>query len=379
MDHSTQRRVAVVGSAQTVLASAWSDRQHIDLIVEAGTAALKGTGLTIDDVDFVIDSGSDFLDGRSISNCGFLGAMGAHHKEESRVEEDGLWALGYAVNKIAAGSASVGLVIAYSKPSESDVRNYWTGLLEPFLQRPVGVDHEAAAALTVQAYLTRAGLKPEQLTEVARRAWDRAAANPKIALTDAPAADDAFWHQEVWSPLRRSDFARPVDGAVAVLVATEEVAENMSTTPVWVTGTGTAIDQHAFAARSLDSLPAATHALRSALRRSNRSSGADFDIAEISATSTVGELMLAEALGLAEPFRAIDLYADRAGDRLNPSGGALAADPIMATGLVRLHEAAIRLSGRGGHPAGGPRSALVHGTGGFAMQNHFVATLEVTA
>jgi acetyl-CoA C-acetyltransferase len=378
MDHSTQRRVAVVGSAQTVLSPAWSDRQHIDLIIEAGTAALKGTGLTIDDVNFVIDSGSDFLDGRSISNCGFLGAMGAHHKEESRVEEDGLWALGYAVDKIAAGPASVGLVIAYSKPSESDVRNYWTGLLEPFVQRPVGLDHQSAAALAAQAYLNRAGLKPEQLTDVARRAWDRAVANPKVEVTQPP-ADDDFWTQEVWSPLRRSDFARPVDGAVAVVLAADHVAEYMSTRPVWVTGTGTAIDQHTFASRSLDSLPAATHALQSALRRSNRSSGADFDIAEISATSTVGELMLAEALGLAEPLGAIGLYADGAGGQLNPSGGALAADPIMATGLVRLHEAAIRLSGRGRHPADGPRTALVHGTGGFAMQNHFVATLEVTA
>ena len=55
------------------------------------TAVFKGTGLSLDDVDFVLDSGSDVLDGRSISNCGFLGAMGAHHKEESRVEEDGLW------------------------------------------------------------------------------------------------------------------------------------------------------------------------------------------------------------------------------------------------------------------------------------------------
>jgi len=60
------------------------------------------------DVDFVIDSGSDILDGRSISNCGFLGAMGAHHKEESRVEEDGLWGAFYAVMKIAAGSAEIG-------------------------------------------------------------------------------------------------------------------------------------------------------------------------------------------------------------------------------------------------------------------------------
>jgi acetyl-CoA C-acetyltransferase len=378
MSHSTQRRVAVVGSAQTVLAEAWTDRQHIDLITEAGTSALKGTGLTLDDVDFVIDSGSDFLDGRSISNCGFLGAMGAHHKEESRVEEDGLWALGYAVNKIAAGPASVGLVIAYSKPSESDLSNYWTGLLEPFVQRPVGLDHQSAAALSAQSYLSRAGLSPDRLGEVARRAWQRAVANPKIDLDDVP-DEETFWNEEVWLPLRRSDFARPVDGAVAVVVAAADIADYLTTRPVWVTGTGSAIDQHNFASRELDSLPAATHALTAALRRSNRSTGSEFDIAEISATSTVGELMLAEALGLADPYTGIGLYADPDDGRLNPSGGALAADPIMATGLVRLHEAAIRLAGRGGHPSGGPRSALVHGTGGFAMQNHFVATLEVAS
>src|SRR5205823_771646 len=118
-------------------------------------------GVRIEDVDFVIDSGSDFLDGRSISNCGFLGAMGAHHKEESRVEEDGLWALMYALNKIASGSASIGLVVAYAKPSELDPRAYWCNLLEPFTQRPVGLDHHSAAGLYAQRYLAAAGLKQQ--------------------------------------------------------------------------------------------------------------------------------------------------------------------------------------------------------------------------
>ena len=64
------------------------------------TGALKGTGLRTEGVDFVIDSGSDFIEGRRTSNCGFLGAMGTHHKEESRVEEDSLWSFSYAANKI---------------------------------------------------------------------------------------------------------------------------------------------------------------------------------------------------------------------------------------------------------------------------------------
>src|SRR5215212_8755104 len=108
MSASLRPRVAVVGTAQTELRAVHGDRQHIDLITEAVTQALLGTGLTMTDVDFVIDSGSDFLDGRSISNCGFLGSMGAHQKEESRVEEDGLWALTYAATKLLGGTGSVG-------------------------------------------------------------------------------------------------------------------------------------------------------------------------------------------------------------------------------------------------------------------------------
>ena len=118
------------------------------------------------EVDFVIDSGSDFLDGRSISNCGFLGAMGAHHKEESRVEEDGLWALTYAATKLLGGTGSVGLVIAYSKSSESDPRNYWSSLAEPFTQRPVGLDHRSAAGLYAQRYLRKHRLDAGDLRRV---------------------------------------------------------------------------------------------------------------------------------------------------------------------------------------------------------------------
>jgi acetyl-CoA C-acetyltransferase len=48
----------------------------------------------------------------------------------------------------------------------------------------------------------------------------------------------------------------------------------------------------------------------------------------------------------------------------------------MATGLVRLREAAERLSGRiEGAPAHA-ETALVHGAGGLGMQNHSVFLLR---
>lgn len=377
MNSPTQRRVAVVNSAQTVLSPAWRDRQHIDLISEAVTGALKGTGIRIEDVDFVIDSGSDFLDGRSISNCGFLGAMGAHHKEESRVEEDGLWAFSYGANKIAAGAASIGLIIAYSKPSESVVSNFWADMLEPFTQRPLGLDHESAAALYGQRYLAKAGLSADDLQAVSRRAYRLAVQNASVELDEVP-DDEAFWSADVSSPLRRADLARPVDGAVAVLLASASVAHQITSRPVWITGVGSAIDQHFIAAREPDSLPAATAAMKSALRMAGTESAKEYDLVEISATSTVGELMVTEALGLAEQYQGIELYRND-NELLNPSGGGLPADVIMATGLVRLHEATSRLSGRSAGETTDATSALVHGTGGFSMQNHCVVTMEVAS
>ena len=87
--------------------------------------------------------------------------------------------------------------------------------------------------------------------------------------------------------------------------------------------------------------------------------------------------MVLEALGLAEPGKAVQLYGAGSGVAINPSGGALPADPIMATGLVRLAEAAEQLSGRVDRGPPEPGSAVVHGSGGLAMQNHCVFTLEV--
>jgi acetyl-CoA C-acetyltransferase len=374
---SRSPQVAVVGSAQTELRVSWRDRQHVDLISLAVSKALKGTGLSIRDVDFVIDCGSDILDGRSISNCGFLGAMGAHHKEESRVEEDGLWGALYATTKIASGAADVGLVVAYSKPSESDLAAFYATQCEPFYQRPVGFDHAAASGIQAQQYLARHGADPDVFARVAAHDWQRAAANSWVETDGDRGIEDVRASPLVAAPLHEYEMSRPVDGAVAVVLASHQVAQRVTDTAVWITGMGAAMDQHAFASRDLAALPACAAAAKSAYRRAGIDDPSSRSLVETGAGSAVGELMVLEALGLAADGQAAELYAGASGPAINPSGGSLPADPVMATGLVRLSEAALQLAGRVDR---GPRdgsSAIVHGTGGVGMQNHCVFTLEV--
>ena len=377
-------RVGIVATAQTAWQPAWPDAQHIDLIASVVQRALKGCGLRIQDVDFVIDSGSDVLDGRSISNCGFLGAMGAHHKEESRVEDDGLWAALYGVNKIASGSADVGLIIAYAKPSESDVAKFYSTLADPFCQRPVGLNEVTASGLLARRYAQAHGVSAQQFAQVAARAWERAAANANVCTQGAPSFDAIMASPEVASPLRRLMLARPVDGAVAMVLASEKFARRVNPAPVWVTGMGAAMDGNVFAMRDQPFEACAT-AARMACAKAGATPGS-FALAELSATSAVAELMTVEALGLAEPGGGLDAYLGD-GMPINPSGGALPANSIMATGLVRLAEAAERLwvhgSGAGGGGSGGAAgphvgsSAIVHASSGIAAQSHCVFVVEV--
>jgi acetyl-CoA C-acetyltransferase len=369
--------VAIVSTGQTEWREAWSELQHVDLISTAVDRALRGTGLGIQDVDFVIDSGSDILDGRSISNCGFLGAMGAHHKEESRVEEDGLWAALYAATKIASGSAQVGLVVAYSKPSESDVNAFYATQCEPFAERPVGFDHAAACGLQAQQYLAEADVTEEDLAAIVAHDWAGAARNPMVRVARAPSVHDVRTSPLAAAPLRALELARPVDGAVALVLASRDVAERVTSTPVWITGIGTASDQHSFVLRERGALPSCRAAAEMAYKRASLRDPASASLAETGAGSVVGQLLVLEALGLAEPGRAARLYREGSTVALNPSGGSLPADPIMATGLVRLGEAALQLARRVDHAPPGASSAIVHGTGGVGMQNHCVFTLEV--
>jgi acetyl-CoA C-acetyltransferase len=372
----TTTRVAAIASAQTDLRVAWSGAQHIDLISAVVSQVFKGTGLDLDDVDFVIDSGSDVLDGRSISNCGFLGAMGAHHKEESRVEEDGLWAALYGATKIASGSADLGLIIAYSKPSEADVRLFYLSQCEPFYQRPVGFDHLAASGLQAQRYLGEHSVPERDLARVVAKRWAAAAAHGRVAVDSVPSPADVLASKTVATPLKALMMARPVDGAVAVLLGSEDIARRASRCPVWITGLGSSMDRHSFASRK----PAVLEACEVAAKRAYSNAGwkgpGEAAVAEISASSAASELMVLEALGLAKPGRGIDLL-DQDKTAVNLSGGALPADPIMATGLVRLSEAARQLANPAEYGVAEPHSAIVHAAGGIGMQTHCVFTLEV--
>ena len=82
------------------------------------------------------------------------------------------------------------------------------------------------------------------------------------------------------------------------------------------------------------------------------------EVAELSAPFSHQVLLLADALGLGD-----DVV-------INPSGGALAADPMIVTGLVRIGEAWREIAERGRH------RVVAHATSGPCLQQNLVCVLE---
>lgn len=71
--------------------------------------------------------------------------------------------------------------------------------------------------------------------------------------------------------------------------------------------------------------------------------------------------MLREALGLGDDVT------------VNPSGGPLAANPVMAAGLIRIGEAAARIH------RGAAARVLAHAASGPCLQQNLVCILDATA
>ena len=159
--------------------------------------------------------------------------------------------------------------------------------------------------------------------------------------------------EPMWvSPLRKHDCPPISDGAAAVVLAAGDLARRCSSRPAWIRGIDHRIEPHSLGVRDLARSPS------TALAAERAGVGHEpVDLAELHAPFSHQELILRDALGLDPKVR------------INPSGGALAANPMMAAGLIRIGEAASRIT------AGDAQRAVAHATSGPCLQQNLVCVL----
>ncbi|HEU5030851.1 MAG TPA: thiolase domain-containing protein [Spirillospora sp.] len=332
------RDVAVVAFVQSHHTAEDQGLAETEIVLPVITEIKERTGLSR--FGFTCSGSCDYLQGAPFAFVSALDTLGAWPPiSESHVEMDGAWALYEAWVKLQIGAIDTALVYGFGKSSQGDLRAIMNQQLDPYTLAPLGVDQVSMAAMQARAYMDKAGVKEDDLRAVAARSRAAGRENPFALHLPDPEGSAEEQDYDV-APLHPYDVAPITDGAAAIVLAAGDKARELCERPAWITGIDHRTEPHALGVRDLTRSEAARLA-------GEKAGAAGVEVAELHAQFSHEELILREALGLGD------------GVAVNPSGGALSANPVMAAGLIRIGEAASRIhdgtaSRTLGHAASGP-------------------------
>ncbi len=345
--------IAIVGWSISPLVRR-TDKTEARLLLGVVSSVCEELGITRADIDFTCAGSVDYVAGEAFSFVNHTDVIGAWPpKRDSHVEMDGAWALYEAYVRLLAGDIDVALAMGCGRSSTGDPTLIYPMEMDPYYLAPLGADALSLAALQARALLTAGKITERQLAEIAARTRGDAIGNPHAQVTGEFDVDTLLAADYVRAPLRRHDLPPITDGACAVVIARAERAKQLCERPVWITGFAHYAELHYPGMRDL--------LVSESTRLAGKASHVDeapIEVAELQASFTHEEPVLLEALGLGAEVR------------VNPSGGPLAANPIMATGLVRIAEAARQIRDEGRH------RTLGHATSGPCLQQNLVCVME---
>lgn len=348
------REIAIVSFAQRCNQPEWREGNDIELLIEPINEALDRVGMTRRDVQFTTGGSNDFLAGQAFSFVRALDAVGVHPvRDDSHVEMDAAWALYEAWVNLQLGHLDNALIWGLGKTSLGKMEELAMLSHDPYYVAPLGADPDSVAAIQARALIEVGKCSERDLAEIAAARQGAAMRNEQVELDSAKSADQIMGEPYLASPLRQSTAARVTDGAAVVILAAGGEAKKLCDRPAWIRGIDHRTDAHPLGVRDLTDCPSA----RQAAERAG-AFGANVDIAELHSAYAHEEVILRDALGLGDEVE------------INPSGGPLLANSVMATGLIRLGEAAQRIM------SGEARRTIAHASHGPCLQSNMVALLE---
>ena len=241
---------------------------------------------------------------------------------ESHVEMDAAWALYEAWLKIQTGEVDTALVYGFGKSSAGVLRRTLALQLDPYTMTPLWPDTVSLAGLQARAGIDAGVWDERAMAEVVNRSLTDAEKNEYAIRKGGSSVDELLARPMYADPLRKHDCAPVTDGAAAIVLAAGDRARSVSR-PAGVDhrpGAQRRPDQPGQPRPDpvpVDERPAAAGSTCNGV-----------EVAELHAPFSHQELILRSELGLADDVA------------INPSGGALAGNPMFTGGLIRFGEAA---------------------------------------
>ncbi len=348
------RNVAVVGFAHAPHVRRTDGTTNgVEMLMPCFAQLYQELGISRADIGFWCSGSSDYLAGRAFSFISAIDSIGAVPPiNESHVEMDAAWALYEAYIKLLTGEVDTALVYGFGKSSAGILRRVLSLQTDPYTVAPLWPDSVSMAGLQARIGLDSGKWSYEHMARVALDS----SANARRVDSEPPASsiEELLGRPFFADPLRRHDIAPITDGAAAIVLAADDRARELRENPAWITGIEHRIDSPALGVRDLTESPSTQASAKAA----TGGHAGHIDVAEIHAPFTHQHLILTEAMNLPEATK------------INPSGGALAANPMFVAGLERIGFAAQHVWN------GSAERVLAHATSGPALQQNLVAVME---
>ncbi len=375
---------AIIGTGQSDHRRNRDDVSQPELIREAAGRALADAGLTAADIDAVIIGNMELFEGRALPELWVGEGAYANAKPCLKVATGGTSGTSSCIagyHQAASGLFDTVLVVGFEKHSEGQTQT-GMALTDPFWDRGVASGALGNFALSISQYMAERGVTQEQAARVAVKSRRNAANNPHAHLADAEATVEQVMASRMLAhPVKLMDMCPQSDGAAAIVIASAARADKLCSRPAWIKAATTRHEQPYIG--DIDRRLLTMRTLRDATRAVYREAGIteplkQFDVAEIYEPVTYAELAWYEILDFCregEAGRLIEDGVTEIGGELpvNPSGGVLCANPVGATGVIRVGEAAAQILGRAGaHQVEGASLALATGYGVYAWADAMV-------
>ena len=354
-------RVAVVGAGMTKFVRRAQETGK-ELSSIATREALASCELKLEDVDAVcLTSAPDAFDGVHRKGDYLADGAGAWAKPYIRTYVGGGSGVFTAIQgwyTVASGMADVVVCVAEEKMSscQPHPQGAFLTIFDNILERPLGPNLLWIFALEMQRYMQAYGLDKRDIAQVAVKNKRNAADHPAALLgqTDITVEDVLASETLAW-PVQRLDVSPISDGAVAIVMASEDAARKLTDRPVWVQGVGWNLDSTYWTNRDLAYPEYVENAARMAYGMAGvNEPRKEIHVAEPYDPFDYKELHHLEGLLLFDRGKAPEAAAAgvtaRDGDLpCCPSGGLLGVgNPIAAAGLMKIAELFWQLRGEAG-------------------------------
>ncbi|MBC8333511.1 MAG: hypothetical protein ISR58_16375 [Anaerolineales bacterium] len=372
------RGVAVVGAGMSKF-GAFSDKSSRDLFVEAFQSMRKSVDKEFNPADietiYIGNFSSDLFEAQSHTAPIMADVAGLAPRPAVRIEDacasSGV-ALRQGILAIASGLYDIALVGGIEKMTNlptAEVTDTLAAAADTLFEVPAGFTFPGFYAAIASAYMHKYGMQPEHLMNVAIKNHENGALNPnaqfgvtipdwmqgRIASAKKKGKPVPTWSDHwdylhdaranpmiAW-PLRLFDCSPITDGAVALLLVSEEIANQFTDHPIHIIGSGQASDVALHDRDDLTSIAAARLASQEAYAMAGVTAD-DIRVAEVHDCFTIAEIVATEDLGFFAPGDGYKAAEDQVTARdgakpINTSGGLKSkGHPVGASGAGQAVE-----------------------------------------